>query len=330
MTTPKISILIPTYNYARYLPEALDSILQQDRTDFEVIISDDASTDNTAEIVARYTAKDSRICFRRQPNNLGMVANWNWCLQQARGEYVHYLFADDFFIDSNALSVLAARLDEHPEAGLAVAARRLADDTSRLGLTAEDLGRDGIHDGTATMGRCLLAGKNLVGEPSVVMFRRALANRGFDARFKQLVDLEMWFHLCDQAKLAFIARPLCAFRQHAEQQTAVNARDESTRLEMFRLFQAYQHATGGDQTGFAGRLRYYSVIYAILKGLRRSPLPSAEILAAITYLQGLIPRLWLPLAFLNYRISKQTRILIRSVRKRQMRSLAMADATAIP
>jgi len=316
MTTPKISILIPTYNYARYLPEALDSILRQDRTDFEVIISDDASTDSTVAVVAPYIAKDIRFQFHRQPKNLGMVANWNWCLQLARGEYIHYLFADDFFIDSMALSRLAAQLDQHPAVGLAVAARRLADDSSRLGMTSENLERDGIHGGRETIRRCLLASKNLIGEPSVVMFRKTLASRGFDARFKQLVDLEMWFHLCDRSALAFIAEPLCAFRQHAEQQTAVNARDEGTRLEMFRLFQTYQHAAGRDETGCAGQLTYFTAIFAIIKGLRRSPQASAEIIAAIAHLKELIPPWWLPVAFLNYRVSKLSTTLFRSARKR--------------
>ena len=320
MTRPKISILIPTYNYARYLPEALDSILRQDRGDFEVIISDDASSDNTAEIVAPYTAKDSRFHFHRQTKNLGMVANWNWCLQQAGGDYIHCLFADDFFISPSALSRLAAELDKHPEAGLAVAGRRLADENSHLGITAENLGRDGIHDGKQAIRRCLLASKNLIGEPSVVMFRKSLAVRGFNSRFKQLVDLEMWFHLCNQATLAFVAEPLCAFRQHAEQQTAVNARDEGTRLEMFRLFQEYQHATNCEKTGFTARLTYYTIVFATLKGLRRSPLALPEVEAAISHLQRLIPKIWLPLAFLNYRISKQFNLLIRSIRKRRLRS----------
>lgn len=323
MKTPKISILIPTYNYARYLPEALDSILRQDRTDFEVIISDDASSDDTAEIVAPYTASDPRFHFHRQQKNLGMVANWNWCLQQARGDYIQYLFADDFFIHSSALSCLAAQLDENPRAGLAVAARRLADDTSRLDITAEDLRRAGIHDGRDAIRRCLLSGKNLIGEPSVVMFRKALASRGFDDRYKQLVDLEMWFHLCNQAMLAFIAKPLCAFRQHVDQQTAVNAQDESTRLEMFHLFQTYQHATGRDETGIAARLTYYTTLYAIIKGLRRSPLASPELDEATRYLQGLIPQIWLPLAALSYRIRKQSASLIRSIYKRKTRSGAM-------
>ena len=60
-STPKISVLIPTHNYARYLPEAIESVLAQDFTDYELLVSDDASTDNSADIICRYAARDPRI-----------------------------------------------------------------------------------------------------------------------------------------------------------------------------------------------------------------------------------------------------------------------------
>src|ERR1017187_7004523 len=95
MTPPKVSVLIPNYNHARYLPAAIESVLQQDFRDFELLISDDCSNDGSAGIIASYAAKDSRIRFQIHPANLGMVRNWNWCLAQARGEYMKFLLADD-------------------------------------------------------------------------------------------------------------------------------------------------------------------------------------------------------------------------------------------
>jgi glycosyltransferase involved in cell wall biosynthesis len=89
MKSPTVSILIPTYNYARHLPAAIESVLDQDFLDFELLIADDASTDNTEEICREYEAKDSRIRFFCHAENLGMVENWNWCLQQARGTSRH-------------------------------------------------------------------------------------------------------------------------------------------------------------------------------------------------------------------------------------------------
>src|ERR1035441_7330528 len=106
MALPRISVLIPTYNYARYLPEAIESVLEQDLRDLEVLISDDGSTDGSAEVIACYAAKDSRIRFQIHPANLGMVQNWNWCLSAARGEYIKFLFGDDKLASRQALRKL--------------------------------------------------------------------------------------------------------------------------------------------------------------------------------------------------------------------------------
>ena len=106
MTLPKISVLIPTYNYVRYLPEAIESVLEQDWRDLELLISDDCSTDGSGEVIAQYAAKDSRIRFQIHPTNLGMVQNWNWCLSEARGEYIKFLFGDDKLASPQALGKL--------------------------------------------------------------------------------------------------------------------------------------------------------------------------------------------------------------------------------
>src|SRR5208283_3355105 len=92
---PKISVLIPTFEYGRFLPEAIESVLAQDLMDFELIISDDASRDDSGEVIRRYAARDPRIRYRLHERNIGMVANWNWCLKEACGEYVKFVFGDD-------------------------------------------------------------------------------------------------------------------------------------------------------------------------------------------------------------------------------------------
>ena len=83
MNRPKISVLIPTYNYARFLPEAIESVLTQECRDFELLIVDDCSADNTAAIVLPFCARDERVRFSVNSANLGMVNNWNHCLQEA-------------------------------------------------------------------------------------------------------------------------------------------------------------------------------------------------------------------------------------------------------
>ena len=107
MTTPRVSVLIPTYRYARYLAEAVNSILSQDFADFELLISDDCSGDGSREIMEAYAARDSRIRIHIHPANIGMVENWCWCLSQARGDFVKYVFGDDRLARTDALEKIA-------------------------------------------------------------------------------------------------------------------------------------------------------------------------------------------------------------------------------
>ena len=100
---PKVSVLIPTFRYARFLPAAVDSVLAQEFRDFELLISDDASGDGSAEIIRSYAARDPRIRFHIHPGNIGMVSNWNWCLGEARGDHVKFLFGDDCLVSRLAL-----------------------------------------------------------------------------------------------------------------------------------------------------------------------------------------------------------------------------------
>ena len=81
---------------------------------------------------------------------------------------------------------------------------------------------------------------NIIGEPSVVMFRRRAAARGFNVGYRQLVDLEMWFALLETGDLAYAAEPLCCFRQHARQQTEANRSNQLGDIEIARLFWEYR------------------------------------------------------------------------------------------
>lgn len=239
LNTPKLSVLIPTYNYARFLPEAIESVLVQDFQDFEVIIVDDNSPDNTAEVVAPYCRKDSRVSFEVNAVNRGMVQNWNYCLSKARGTYVKYLFGDDKLATPKCLGKMVALLDVNPTARLAVSARKVIDENSRWIDVWDNLESDGLYDGRSTIMRCFARNMNLIGEPSAVLFRAADAQRGFSLEYRQLVDMEMWFHLLEQGGLVFTSEPLCCFRKHGQQQTAVNQAAKVGEREMVNLLLKY-------------------------------------------------------------------------------------------
>jgi glycosyltransferase involved in cell wall biosynthesis len=97
-TVPKISIGLPVYNGENYLRLALDSILRQDYSDFELIISDNASTDATQDICREYAAKDRRIRYYRNETNNGASANFNCLVKLARGEYFKWAAHDDLHL----------------------------------------------------------------------------------------------------------------------------------------------------------------------------------------------------------------------------------------
>jgi glycosyltransferase involved in cell wall biosynthesis len=219
----KVSVLVPVYNGETFLAECLESILAQDFADMEILIADDASTDGSVALVERYVFRDSRIRWWKNPNNLGLARNFNCCLRAAKGEYIKYVLQDDKLISPQAIRRMVEVLDNHPEVSLVGSASQILDGRSQV-TEVRDYFKPGIMDGRQIIVRCLERA-NLIGEPSVVMFRRKQAERGYDEQLRQLLDLDMWFHLLEQGSFDYLAEPLCAFRQHAAQQTKVNRRN---------------------------------------------------------------------------------------------------------
>lgn len=115
---PRLSIGLPVYNGEQYLSESLDALLGQSYEDYELIISDNASTDGTEDICRRYLAKDPRIRYVRQPRNIGCAPNHNFVFQQARGELFQWASHDDLYGRDLLLRCVEA-LDEHPHVVLA-------------------------------------------------------------------------------------------------------------------------------------------------------------------------------------------------------------------
>jgi hypothetical protein len=302
MTSPQVSVLIPTCNYARYLPEAIESVLAQDFRDFELLISDNHSTDESREVIARYSGKDSRIRFQIHPSNLGMVRNFNWCLSEARGEYMKFLCGDDKLASRQALGKLLELLETNASATLAASARYVVGEKSEVLEIWDDLGKPGLHSGTEVIARCLDEGRNLIGEPSVVLFRRRAAARGFDPRYRQLVDEEMWLRLLEQGDLAYTTEPLCCFRKHPHQQTEVNQTAQLGRDEALRLFREYHHQPGLRAKGF--RRRLFSQLYDLKKRHKRDPRLPEEVLAIERELSAQMNRLWYAVYWSRRRITQ--------------------------
>jgi glycosyltransferase involved in cell wall biosynthesis len=234
---PLVTVCIPTYNYAAYLGDAIGSVLQQTHTDVEVVVVDNCSTDGTGPLVDGWLRRDKRVRYVRNDTNVGMARNFNLALQQARGEYVKVLCADDW-LHPRALELSVAELKRHPRAALVTTGRILvAQQNDKSGL-ASYCARPGVIDGPSAIRRCLF-GTNYIGEPSATMFRHGLVRRGFDETYPHLVDLEMWFHLLEQGDLVCIPQGLAYIRQHEAQGTQTNIRARQILADKKRLYAMY-------------------------------------------------------------------------------------------
>jgi len=119
---------LPVYNGERFVAETLDSLLTQSFTDYELIISDNASTDGTEEICRRYAATDSRVRYVRQPRNIGCNPNHNFLVREARGEYFKWAAHDDLY-GRDLLARCVEALDEHPDVVLSHMDKAVIDET---------------------------------------------------------------------------------------------------------------------------------------------------------------------------------------------------------
>ena len=128
---PRLTVGLPVYNGERYVAEALDSLLGQSFTDFELIISDNASTDATAEICRRYAASDPRVRYVRQPRNIGCNPNHNFLVGQARGEYFKWGAHDDLY-GPDLLARCVAALDKYPDVVLSSVDKAVIDEAGTV------------------------------------------------------------------------------------------------------------------------------------------------------------------------------------------------------
>ncbi len=236
---PKVSVCIPNYNYADYLPFAIESVLNQSLTDFELIIQDDCSKDNTVEVVERYLS-ERRLIFETNERNLGQVGSCNRCLSKARGQYIKFVDADDLLASPDCLARMVSVLDRDRSVSLVASARNIIYSESRLVHVLSEFGRGSFTaDGHKIISYCLLRLTNFIGEPVAVMFRRADSGRGFSPRYAQAVDMEFWFHLLEKGRFVFIDEKLASYRVHPRQITNKNVANLIGLHENVLLLQDY-------------------------------------------------------------------------------------------
>lgn len=201
----KVSVLLPVYNGGGELRQALDSILRQDLSEFELIVIDDASTDRSAQVIRRYAAADSRVRPVYHSRNAGLASTLNEGLETARGELVARMDQDDESLP-NRLRVQASFLDAHPEVVVAgsfvyhMGARTDRDRLVRFPTESEEIKRT-------------LQRENCIYHPSVMFRRRQILELGgYRPQFKNAEDYDLWLRVSKRFELANIPEPLLRYR----------------------------------------------------------------------------------------------------------------------
>lgn len=240
---PLVSICIPTFNGERYLRETLKSVEKQTYNNFEVVLSDDCSKDQTLNIISNFIENvNFPVCvYNHQPSGIG--ANWNNCLKHAKGRYIKFLFQDDV-MENDCLEKMVSILEANAKVGLVASKRGFiieedmkteevdkwieiyGDLQNHLNLPPVEIN---ILD-TSLFGLQSFYGSplNKIGEPSVVMFRKSVLDEVgyFNEDLKQILDYEYWYRILKKYPIAIINKPLVKFRLHQNQATNLNINED--------------------------------------------------------------------------------------------------------
>ncbi|MBE0411237.1 MAG: glycosyltransferase [Anaerolineales bacterium] len=208
-----VSIIIPSFNQASYLGEALQSVLAQTYQQFEAIVVDDGSTDNTPEIARSFT--DARIRYVRQ-KNLGLSAARNTGLQHAQGNFLAYLDSDDQFLPRK-LEILVAEMTAHPELGL------VAGQSIPIDEMGNKIGSIFATPLRADPSQLLLGNPLHVG--SVLVRRDWQIKAGFfDESLRSYEDWDMWLRLLRLGcPMGWVDNPVSLYRFHRQQMTRIGS-----------------------------------------------------------------------------------------------------------
>ncbi|MGI9665904.1 MAG: glycosyltransferase [Acidimicrobiia bacterium] len=216
---PRVSVCLPTYNGEAFLAQTLETILAQSFENFEVIIADDDSTDDTVGIVESFD--DPRISLSHNSERLGLPGNWNKCLSLARGEYVCVFHQDDVMQPEN-LERKVALLGHDPTIGFVHSGVETIVEEGAPPAPSEwveNSASDTIFDGTEYFRRLLLEG-NLISAPSVVARRELfLEHGGFDEDLGFACDYALWLRMCVSHNVGFVSDALVGYRWHGENAT---------------------------------------------------------------------------------------------------------------
>ena len=209
---PKISVCIPVYNHEKYIAQCIESVISQDYQNIEVIISDNCSTDGTADIIKRYLS-DTRVRFYHNETNLGMVRNTEILLNYIKGDFAAILSSDDYWSDLTFLSQAVDRINAHEDVIMVCGGKKyfLEDDKTQIQDFSDNT--DDIYDGRQIVLRGLNAWVSF--ELGSMVIKTTFVKRIFDFRYDLPGNDVLYFwKLCLQGKVYVLRKPFLMFRVH--------------------------------------------------------------------------------------------------------------------
>lgn len=219
----KVSIIVPTYNRNNLLKASIESILKQEYANIEVIICDNASSDNTTETVNSFD--DDRIVYFRQSENIGMARNHNKALELCTGEYIH-IFSDDDIMLQGCIQKKVDILNLYPSVGLVHSDINIIDGDGIV--TSEDhwakkawkkwasLHSESKLFPNTVYHKYLYRIRNTIAMPSVMIRKGVLDDVGYmDTRLNYLIDLDFWLKITLFADVYYVNEKLVSYRLYA-------------------------------------------------------------------------------------------------------------------
>lgn len=229
---PRVTVIIPTYNRADLIGQAIESVQKQTFTDWEIIVIDDASKDNTAAVVAPFVAVDLRIRYFVQLANVGIARNRNTGLDQARGTYIAMLDSDDVWLDPNKLAEQVKFLDARPDYAL------VGTYVTSIDLQGKPVGTFGYETGNTAIRRAILF-RNQFTQSSVLYRLSAAREAGnYDTSIIVNDDYGLWLAIGRRHKFANLSEPMTGYRIHPQGITKtrplVSAREHLQIIKKYR------------------------------------------------------------------------------------------------
>lgn len=203
---PKVSVLMSVYNGTQYLREAMDSILAQTFADFEFLIVDDCSTDNSPAILKEYADKDSRVRVITNEFNLGLTKNLNKMISESRGEYLARFDCDDVSLPDRFKDQVAY-LNEHAQCGMVSLWADVIDGQGQYVRTIK-------YPTTNSELQKALIRYNPFFHPGLMMRKSAVLDVGpYDATWRFAQDYELYFRIAKKYELGNVPRVLLKYRE---------------------------------------------------------------------------------------------------------------------